>query len=150
MFLMCMKIYAMVQSVKGFGQVCNEHTDLGQYGSYVIPSEMIPSYNYPTSLGIFFKYFDWAILLTIRSSDNGSTCYWPPGLLHTLGAGGHIWLFMWIKIICIEYILWWKLTTKSTFDVANVLKNVTVISTNYLSNHCTCILQKKWKFWQPY
>ena len=44
----------------------------------------------------------------IGSSDNGSTSYWPPGSLHTLGTGCHIWqrywLFMWIKILCIEYI----------------------------------------------
>ena len=26
----------------------------------------------------------------IRSSDNDSTGFWPPGLLHTLGADGHI------------------------------------------------------------
>ena len=29
---------------------------------------------------------DWAI----RSSDNDSTGFWPPGSLHTLGADGHI------------------------------------------------------------
>ena len=30
--------------------------------------------------------------VTTGSSDNASTCigYWPPGLLHTLGPGGHI------------------------------------------------------------
>ena len=27
---------------------------------------------------------------TIRSSDNDSTGFWPPGSLHTLGADGHI------------------------------------------------------------
>ena len=26
----------------------------------------------------------------IRSSDNDSTGFWPPGSLHTLGADGHI------------------------------------------------------------
>ena len=31
-----------------------------------------------------------ADLLSIWSSYNGSTPYWPPGLLHTLDAGGHI------------------------------------------------------------
>ena len=28
--------------------------------------------------------------LLIRSSDNDSTGFWPPGLLHTLGADVHI------------------------------------------------------------
>ena len=27
---------------------------------------------------------------SIRSSDNDSTGFWPPGSLHTLGADGHI------------------------------------------------------------
>ena len=29
-------------------------------------------------------------VLAIRSSDNDSTGFWPPGSLHTLGADGHI------------------------------------------------------------
>ena len=29
-------------------------------------------------------------LASIRSSDNASTGFWPPGSLHTLGADGHI------------------------------------------------------------
>ena len=29
-------------------------------------------------------------LQLIRSSDNDSTGFWPPGSLHTLGANGHI------------------------------------------------------------
>ena len=33
---------------------------------------------------------------------------------------------MWIKILCIEYILWKILKTKSMFDVAIMLKIVTV------------------------
>ena len=28
--------------------------------------------------------------LLIRSSDNDSTCFWPLGSMHTLGADGHI------------------------------------------------------------
>ena len=48
----------------------------------------------------------------------------------TLDAGGHIyqrdWLFKWIKTLCIEYILWRLLTIKSMFDVANMLKRLTV------------------------
>ena len=31
-------------------------------------------------------------------------------------------LFMWIKIICVEYILWGIPTIESTFDVANMVK----------------------------
>ena len=30
------------------------------------------------------------MIVTIRSSDNDSTGFWPPGLLHTRGADGHI------------------------------------------------------------
>ena len=33
---------------------------------------------------------------------------------------------MWIKILCIEYILWGIPTIKSTFDVANMMKAATV------------------------
>ena len=33
---------------------------------------------------------------------------------------------MWIKILCIEYILWRIYKTKSMFDVANMLINFTV------------------------
>ena len=33
---------------------------------------------------------------------------------------------MWIKIICIETILWGILTIESTFDVANMVKTATV------------------------
>ena len=29
-------------------------------------------------------------LLSLQSSDNDSTGFWPPGSLHTLGADGHI------------------------------------------------------------
>ena len=35
-------------------------------------------------------------------------------------------LFMWIKILCIEYILWGIPTIESTFDVANMVKTATV------------------------
>ena len=69
-------------------------------------------------------------LSLIRSSDNDSTGFWPPGSLHTLGADGRIqqkdWLFMWIEILCIEYILWGIPTIESTFDVANLMKTATV------------------------
>ena len=65
-----------------------------------------------------------------RSSDNDSSGFWPPGSLHTLGEDGHIlqrdWLFMWIKILCIEYILWGIPTIESTFDVANMVKTANV------------------------
>ena len=72
----------------------------------------------------------WLYFDSIGSSDNDSTGLWPPGSLHTLGADGHIkqrdQLFMWIKILCIEYILWGIPTIESTFDVANMVKTATV------------------------
>ena len=82
----------------------------------------------------------------IRSSDNYSTGFWPPGSLHTLGADGHIkqrdWLLMAIKILCIEYILWGIPTIESTFDVANMVKAATVkdvpISNDALLNTQAC------------
>ena len=37
-----------------------------------------------------------------------------------------IGFFMWIKILCIEYILWGISTIESTFDVANMVKTATV------------------------
>ena len=33
---------------------------------------------------------------------------------------------MWIKILCIEYILWGIPTIESTFDVANMMKTATM------------------------
>ena len=33
---------------------------------------------------------------------------------------------MWIKILCIEYILWGIPTIESTFDAANMVKTATV------------------------
>ena len=69
-------------------------------------------------------------LFSIRSNDDDSTGFWPPGSLHTLGADGHIEqrdrLFMWIKILCIEHNLWGIPTIESTFDVANMVKTATV------------------------
>ena len=37
-----------------------------------------------------------------------------------------IQLFIWIEIICIEYILWGIPTIESTFDDANMVKTATV------------------------
>ena len=66
----------------------------------------------------------------IQSSDNDNTGFWPPNSLHTLSADGHIQqidqLFMWIKILCVEHILWGTPTIESTFDVANMVKTATV------------------------
>ena len=49
---------------------------------------------------------------------------------------------MWIKIICIEYILWGILTIESTFDVANMVKTATVkdvpINNDVLLNKQAC------------
>ena len=33
---------------------------------------------------------------------------------------------MWIKILCIEYILWGIPTIESTFDIVNMVKTATV------------------------
>ena len=84
----------------------------------------------------------------IRSSDNNSTGLRPPGSLHTLGADGHILqrdrLFMSIKIICIEYILWGIPAIESTFDVAYMVKTDTVkdvpINSDALLNIQACLI----------
>ena len=66
----------------------------------------------------------------IRSSDNDSTGFWPPGSLHTLSADWHIQqrdrLFMWIKILSIENILWGTPKIEYLFDVANMVKTAIV------------------------
>ena len=90
--------------------------------------------------------------IRIGSNDNGSNSYWPPGSLHTLGAGVHIkqndWLFMWIKILRIRYILWIVLTTKSMFDVENMQKKDTVngmpINNHELLNIQACSFHVFW------
>ena len=56
---------------------------------------------------------------------------------------------MWIKILCIEYILWWILTTKPVFDVANMLKknkwqNVSG-NNDELPNIQACSFNMSWK-----
>ena len=65
----------------------------------------------------------------IRSSDNDSTGFWPPGSLHTLGADGHINKeigFLWgLKFFALN-ILRRIPTIESTFDVANMVKTATV------------------------
>ena len=40
-------------------------------------------------------------------------------------AGVQMGTFMWIKILCIEYILWGLPTIESTFDVTNMVKTAT-------------------------
>ena len=49
---------------------------------------------------------------------------------------------MWIKIPCIEYILWEIPTIQSTFDVANMVKTASVkdvpINTDVLLNIQAC------------
>ena len=51
---------------------------------------------------------------------------------------------MWIKIICIEYIVWGIPTMESTFDVANMVKTVTVrdvpINNDALLNIQACLI----------
>ena len=76
--------------------------------------------------------------LLIRSNDNDITGSWSPCLLHNLGADGYIQqrdrLFMWIKILCFEYILWGTPTIESTFDVANMVITATVLVSSQIPN----------------
>ena len=76
----------------------------------------------PDSVASYFRIRgcrNWCQLLvgtnmsTIRSSDNDSTGFWPPGSLHTLGADGHILQgdrllcglnFFALNIFCGEYL----------------------------------------------
>ena len=49
---------------------------------------------------------------------------------------------MWIKILCIEYILWGIPTIESTFDFANMVKTATVkdvsINNDVILNEQAC------------
>ena len=55
---------------------------------------------------------------------------------------------MWIKILCIEYILWRIPTIESTFDVANMVKTATVkdvpINNDKLTGLLNSCLEKLW------
>ena len=57
---------------------------------------------------------------------------------------------MWIKILCIEYILWVVPTIESTFDVANMVKTVAVkdvpLNNDALQNIQACQINvlEKW------
>ena len=58
------------------------------------PDEIV-NFDFPhhaVALQRFRTFWCWmsVSLLPIRSSDNDSTGFWPPGSLHTLGADGHI------------------------------------------------------------
>ena len=44
-------------------------------------------YSFWNSIGLFILHDKQ---ISIRSSDNDNTSFWPPGSLHTLGADGHI------------------------------------------------------------
>ena len=63
------------------------------------------------------------ILAIIGSSDNGSTRT-RHQIRYILWLQVAIFMFMWIKILCIEHILWRILTTQFMSDVANMLKNI--------------------------
>ena len=67
-------------------------------------------------------------LKLIGCSDNGSTGHQVRCILWEQMAifNKRIGFFMWIKNLCVEYILWSILTVKSMFDVANMLKKYTV------------------------
>ena len=45
--------------------VFNEHEDVGQYGPYAMPSEVMPCYSYPVSLVNQLENPYWLIMLTI-------------------------------------------------------------------------------------
>ena len=47
----------MLTSSSGTNCVLNEHEYIGQYGSYVILSEVMPGYSYPASLVNQFEIF---------------------------------------------------------------------------------------------
>ena len=78
----------------------------------------------------FMKSYQSAQKKAFVQPFNTAQWQWPPGSLHTMGADGNIKqrdrLFMWIKILCIEYILWGIPTIEYTFDVANMVKTATV------------------------
>ena len=40
----------MLTNSSGINYVPNEHEDVNQYGSFAIPSKMVPCYSYPVSL----------------------------------------------------------------------------------------------------
>ena len=73
----------------------------------------------------------YKMALLIGSSDNGTVVLaighearcilWAQVAIFKKGL-----VLMWIKILWIQYILWGILTTKSMFDVANMLKKITV------------------------
>ena len=56
---------------------------------------------------------------------------------------------MWIKILCVEYILWWILTSKSVFDVANMVQKINwqrCAKNDYeLLNIQACSFNMSWK-----
>ena len=66
----------------------------------------------------------------IRSNDNDSTCFWPPGSLHTWVEMGtfnkEIGFLCRLKFFALNIYLLGIPTIKSTFDVANMVKTATV------------------------
>ena len=54
----------MLTSSSGINYVLNEYEDVGQYGPYAIPSEVMQCYSYPTSLVNQFES-----LLTLRVDE---------------------------------------------------------------------------------
>ena len=90
---------------------------------------------------ITLGYLTPGICSLIRSSGNDST-----GFGHQVRCIPWVQMgtsaFMWIEIICIEYVLWGIPTIESTFDVANMVKTATVkdvpISNDALLNIQAC------------
>ena len=65
------------------------------------------------------------IYICIGSSDNGSTCYSPPGSQQTSSRCSYLTkalAFMRIEILCIEFILSRVVATKSMSNVTHMLK----------------------------
>ena len=66
-----------------------------------------------------------SLIFTISSKENASCRYWTPGSLYTPGKG-HIWqsdcIFMWVKLLSIDHILWRIFPSKAIFAIANMLK----------------------------
>ena len=63
--------------------------------------------------------------MTVPASGHQVRCI-PWVQMGTFNINKEIGFFMWIKILCIEYILWGIPTIESTFDVANMVKTATV------------------------
>ena len=71
-----------------------EATNFAENGKSFFAHPLVPAAHlwlWVYSLGLVSHYGSYLVWVgPIRSSDNDSTGFWPPGSLHTLGADGHI------------------------------------------------------------